>query len=80
MVGRDDSMQHALLVADKEMLKIDGGAGDDRRSTIGRAAIGVDQNGPMVREVFREADTHGPHDMADRVCVVVARDPDEYIR
>jgi hypothetical protein len=34
MVRRDDPMQDALLVADKEVLEIDGGVGDDRRCPI----------------------------------------------
>jgi len=29
MVRRDDPMQDALLVGDKEVLEVDGGAGDD---------------------------------------------------
>jgi len=34
VVGRDDTMQDALLVSDEEVLKVDSGAGDDRRRLI----------------------------------------------
>lgn len=34
MVGRDDPMQDALLVADEQILEIDSGAGDDGRRPV----------------------------------------------
>ena len=80
MVGRDDPMQNALLVGDEEVLEVDGGAGDDGWRLIGRAAVGVDQDGPMTREVFSEAHAYGPHDMPDCVRVVVTWNPDENLR
>ena len=80
MVGRDDPMQNALLVGDEEVLEVDGGAGDDGWRLIGRAAVGVDQDGPMTREVFSEAHAYGPYDMPDCVRVVITWNSDENLR
>ena len=80
VIGRDDPMQDALLIADKQMLEIDDGAGDDGRRPIGRTAVGVDQHCPAAGEVFGKAHAHGPHDMSHRIGIVVAGDSDENVR
>ena len=79
MVRRHDSMQNALLVGNEEMFEIDDGAGNDSRRLIRRAAVGIDQDGSTAREMFSEADAHGPHDMCDRIRVVITWNPDENV-
>ncbi len=48
-------------------------------SSVCRAAIRIDKNGFLVREIFGKARLNRPDDMSDRVSIIKARDADQDI-
>ncbi len=77
-IFRADAVQSAQGVnVGRDLGVIDGGAPDQIRGLIARAAIGVDDYGAFAGEKLQQSSTDGLHDLANRGGIVVGRHTDE---
>jgi hypothetical protein len=78
VIGRADAMHGAQRMGGDEGLRIaDRRVVDDLPGAVVGAAVGVDEQRPLAREVAREAEVHGADRGLDRGRVVEGRHPDQ---
>ncbi len=79
VIGRDNPVECALPIADKEGFQIDHGMGDDGGGVVGGATVGIHQDGTMAVKVFCQSGSDGANDMSDGPRIIEAGNTDQNV-